>query len=143
MKPQVMKDSSDCSQSDTAWQLSVIRNPDSLIVRLQPPSDDLIAPNRLAADIQNLLRQHFVACVVLEMDGVRLLDADLIGQLVQLHKQVHADGGTMRLSGLDRRNDRILREVGLEDRFPRYVSRGDTIHGDDDDDRDAIPLKPR
>jgi len=132
-----MKDTSEFTQAQAAWQLNVRHGTDWLIVHLQPPQDDRSAPANLAADIQELLRQHFATGVVLEMDDVAWLSPELIDQLVQLHKQIHADGGMMRLSGVNRDNNRALRDAGLEDRFPRYIRR------DADPIASANPKKPR
>ncbi len=80
--------------------------------------------------------RHLVNRVVLELDEVEQLNSTLLGQLVLLHKRVHANGGIMRLSGLRQDSQQVLRMFQLEDRFPRYVLRCDAVRG-------TLPSKPR
>ncbi len=124
------------STEKSSWCYTIARGPDWLFCRLHPADGSGNGPIDLAAEVWNLMQQHLVDRVVLEMDEVARLTSDLIGQLVLLHKRVHAKGGIMRLSGLADVNQQVLRMAQLEDRFPRYVRRDDAIRG-------SVPIKPR
>lgn len=125
---------SDQSLQAICWDYAIERGPDWLFVRLQPGEGQ--PQEEMAGDIWNLMGQHLVNRVVLEMDEVEQLNSLLVGQLVLLHKCVHAKGGIMRLSGLRQDNQQVLRMFQLEDRFPRYVLRDDAVRG-------SVPTKPR
>lgn len=124
------------STEKSSRSYTIARGPDWLFCRLLPANGSGDEPIDLAAEVWNLMQQHLVDRVVLEMDEVARLSSHLIGQLVLLHKRVHAKGGIMRLSGLADSNQQVLRMAQLEDRFPRYVRRDDAIRG-------AAPIKPR
>ena len=120
------------------WRLSVESDSRWLFVELrwQPAGDPAEPTVALGTQIQQLLARHEVQNVVLEMDEIDCLEPQLIDQLVFLHKQIHQQGGLMRLSGLDLRHQRALRSAGLEDRFSRYVPRENRSPS-------ATPRKPR
>jgi anti-anti-sigma factor len=67
--------------------------------------------------------------VVVELEDLTLLRSWLIGQLINLHKRVTAQGGTMRIAGLSDDNQEVLRMCRLEDRFPQYPSRANAVMG--------------
>lgn len=118
------------------WNYLVERGSDRLFVRLRSGEGETRPQEELAGDIWSLMDQHLVNRVVLELDEVEQLNSTLLGQLVLLHKRVHANGGIMRLSGLREDSQQVLRMFQLEDRFPRYVLRCDAARG-------TLPSKPR
>jgi anti-anti-sigma regulatory factor len=124
------------STEKSNWSYTIARGPDWLFFRLHPGFDPANESFDLADEVWNLMQQHLVDRIVLEMDEVEKLSSQLIGQLVLLHKRVHSKGGIMRLSGLADVNQQALRMAQLEDRFPRYVRRDDAVRG-------GAPIKPR
>ena len=116
--------------------VSVERAADCLFVLVHAPASGAAQPVRFAALVLQLLQQYGIDRVVVEMDEAPLLDKQIIGELVQLHSDVHARGGAMRISGLATENEKILRRAMLENRFPRFVPRSN-------DDRNYAPRKPR
>lgn len=116
-------------QVATPWQFAVERGPDWLFVRLTPPANPLESAAGVADQLWQMMQQHFVNRLVLEMDQVPLLSSDLIGQLVMLHKRIVMHGGLLRLAGLSRGNEDVLRMSRLDGRFPSYADRGAAVTG--------------
>jgi anti-anti-sigma factor len=110
------------------WELDVERGPDWLFVRPQglPADGDQTA---LAEQVWSLLERNFSRRLVLELDRVDAIRSALIGQLVWLHKRIHAGGGTMRLTGLTASGYDTLRICRLDDRFPNYSNRAEAVLG--------------
>jgi anti-anti-sigma regulatory factor len=117
------------------WQVAVDRGPDWLFIRLEE-AETAAASNDLAERLWQTIQQHFTYRVVLELDQVGLLHSQLVGQLVLLHKRLHAHDGVLRLCGLSDSNQDVLRTSRLEDRFPQYRNRGEAVNG-------YRPSKPR
>src|SRR5688572_22452584 len=116
------------------WTMELDRGPDWLFVKLQPPAN-LRSPQgntceiRLAEMIWQKLEQSFCYRVVLELDEVGYLRSWMIGELVRLHKRVASQGGMMRLCGVSREAETVLRICRLGDRFPAYRNRTDAVMG--------------
>jgi anti-anti-sigma factor len=110
------------------WELDVERGPDWLFVRPQglPEDGDQTV---LAEQIWSLLERNFSRRLVLELDRVDAIRSALIGQLVWLHKRIHAGGGMMRLTGLSQTGYDALRICRLDDRFPKFSSREEAVLG--------------
>ena len=118
------------------WQLAVERGPDWLFVRLHAPeTTDAEAPP-LANRLWNLMQQHCVNRIVLEMDELPSLSRELIDQLAQLQQKVHESGGLVRLSGLSSESRRALAAAHVDDRLPAYANRSMAVMG-------HLPNKPR
>lgn len=118
------------------WPLKVDRGPDWLFVRLEHPLSNAQQEPPLAERIWDLLRQHFVNRLVLELDEVERLESHLVGQLVLLHKRIHTHGGKMRVCGLSPGNQRVLEISRLAERFPNFADREAAVAG-------TAPIKPR
>lgn len=118
------------------WEVEVDRGPDCLFVRLIGLDNGFHGASDLAQMIWDLLEQHFAHRLVLEMDQVPILKSELLGQLVLLHKRVHANGGMMRLCGLSQANREVLRITGISARLPHYEDRESAVMG-------FLPGKPR
>ena len=104
-------------------RFEVERGPDWLLVKVT--SLDQHTP--LAETIWSLLQQHFTYRVVLELDGAKVLNSYLIGQLVALHKRIDEHDGVMRLCGLSAYNQQVLHTCRLDDRFLTYHDRHDAV----------------
>jgi len=111
------------------WTFEMERGPDWLFIRLVPPSGAEGTEVELAEVIWDRMQQQFTHRIVLEMDQIALMRSWLIGQLVMLHKRVVANGGLLRLAGLNDGNQQVLHMVRLDDRFPQYANRGDAVMG--------------
>ncbi len=111
------------------WNVSVERGPDWLFIRLQAGSaagDDF---SQLAEQVWNVVQQHFVYRVVLEIEGLNVLRSSLIGQLVLLHKRLHTQGGMLRLCGLSEGQQHAIACSRLDSRFPVYANREQAVWG--------------
>lgn len=111
------------------WRMDLDRGPDWLIVRLRPPSQGDTHEVALAEAIWEMMDQSFTQRLVLEMNDVWLLRSWIIGELVKLHKRVTANGGLLRLCGLNDGNQEVLRMCRLDERFPQYSTRSDAVMG--------------
>ncbi len=105
-----------------AWHLEVERGPGCLIVRLEPPQDPLHNWDGLAEHLWSLLEEQFTYRVVLDMQHVAMMNSTLIGQLIMLHKRVHAHSGMLRLCGLSEDSQQVLKACRMQDRFPSYAN---------------------
>lgn len=111
------------------WQLDVERGPDWLFVRVHGDQNDLQQAPPLAESIWSLAAQHFTYRIVLELDAMGILHSSLLGQLVNLSKRVHAQGGVLRLVGLSPQNQEVLSHSRLGECFPAYHCRKDAVLG--------------
>lgn len=118
------------------WQLEVERGPDWLFVRLDQAAAHADESPQLAEKVWELMQQHFVNRVVLELDGLPTLSSYVVGQLVLLHKRVVSQGGMVRLAGLSEQNQEVLHLARLSNRFPHYRDRSEAVRG-------HRPLQPR
>lgn len=118
------------------WTLSFDRGPDWLFVRISPPERGNTHEIPLAESVFERLEQSFTYRVVVEMDEVGVLRSWLVGELIKLHKQIEAQDGMLRLSGLSNPSQEILGLMQLADRFPQYRCRTDAVMGN-------RPLQPR
>jgi len=107
--------------------LGVERGPDCIFIRVQNPHFDFADQSQLAEAVWNILQEHFTYRVVLELDELPYLNSHLIGQLVLLHKRIHAHHGMLRLCGLSPANQKALSYTRLEDRLPVYADRDGAV----------------
>jgi anti-anti-sigma factor len=117
------------------WNAELDRGPDWLFVRLSG-TDSRGGAADLSGAIWKLLEQSMAHRLVLELEGLSILPSHVIGELVRLHKRIHAQGGLMRLSGLSEQCQEVLRINRLDDRFPHYHSRHEAVMG-------CRPVQPR
>lgn len=112
------------------WELDVERGPDWLIVKIQqsPEKNKDISPP-LAERIWDLMQQNLTHRLVVDLDEVSLLNSHLIGQLIQLYRQICEHNGVMRLCGLSAYNRKVLHTCRLEDRFRPYQDRQEAVMG--------------
>ena len=90
----------------------------------------------LADRLWTLLQREFTHRLVLEMDDLPLLRSALLGELIQLHERITAEGGLLRLCGLSNDCRQVLCSSRLSDRFPHYGNRTEAVMG-------LVPRKPR
>jgi anti-anti-sigma factor len=111
------------------WTMDIDRGPDWLFIRLQPPHHGDTGEISLAEMIWQKLEQSFCYRVVLELDDVGYLRSWMIGELVRLHKRVSTHGGMLRLAGLSKEAETVLRICRLHDRLPTYRNRTEAVMG--------------
>jgi anti-anti-sigma regulatory factor len=116
------------------WQLRSDVVDDWLIVGVARDGHEPAYEPAWAESIWAVAVRHGKTRLAIELDDGLLLNSLLVGQLVRLHKRAHLGGGTVRVCGLSLENERILRMMGLADRFPNYPSREAAV---------ALPNKPR
>lgn len=107
-------------------RLHVDRGPDWLFVRLKVDPESI---EGLADKLWEILDQHFIYRLVLEMDEVDFLPSRLMGQLVMLQKRVMQNDGALRLCGLSPRCVEALHLCRLDRALPSYRSRVDAVQG--------------
>ncbi len=124
-------------------EFEVERGPDWLFVRLPdlggggsgaakakgPEEETGLCVEHLADQLWNLLNQHFVYRLVLEMEQVRLCSSSLMGQLVMLQKRVLQHDGALRLCGLSPQCQQALHLCRLDQVMPNFRNREDAVHG--------------
>src|SRR3990172_13439935 len=110
-------------------ELDVERGPDWLLVRVR--NLDLLESEApaLAEHLWSLLQQHFTYRLVLELDGVQMLNSYLIGQLIQLYRRIEEHDGVLRLCGLSPYNRQVLHACRLDDRLLPYGDREEAVMG--------------
>ncbi len=108
------------------WEITVERGPSCLVIRLKP-GNELETPDDLAETIWQILEQHFVFRVILELDEVRLVDSRLLGQLLKLVRRIQNRGGLLRLCGLSPFNRQVVALNGLDKILPAYGDRHQAI----------------
>jgi anti-anti-sigma regulatory factor len=110
--------------------LEVERGPDWLFVKLgNRAAADSDTPS-LADELWSILDRHFVYRLVLQLDGVRALNRDLLRELVLLYRRIRRHGGMMRLCGLRAQHRKMLEDSGLMRRFPAYDDLQEAVMGD-------------
>src|SRR5205823_3614865 len=111
------------------WSLDIDRGPDWLFIRLSPPnhepahSEHIEAP--LAERVGKEVGEGFSYRVVVERGGNEYLPSWVIGGVVGPHKRVTTNGGMLRLCGVSKNAETVLRISRLSDRFPAYRNRTD------------------
>ncbi len=113
------------------WSLDVEQDAEWLLLSIRPPDREFppACPKTLAAEVWALLTKRNLKSIVLRMQFVRFLNSELLGQLVVLHKRVHANGGICRLAGLTVENQQVLQIAQLDGRFPQISNAHEAIAG--------------
>ena len=118
------------------WRLEADVAGEWLAVRIGREGDHAPSEPALAESIWLLAERRERRRLAVEFDHTLALTSLLVGQLILLHKRAHLNGGTVRVCGLSPENDRILRLMGLSERFPNYATREAALAGE-------LPNKPR
>ncbi|MBN1851664.1 MAG: STAS domain-containing protein [Pirellulales bacterium] len=118
------------------WEFEVERGPDWLIIKIHPNGHSYYDNPEFADRIWQILTNHFVYRLVLEMDEVDILPSHLMGQLVMLQKRVLQNDGALRICHLRPRCQDALRLTRLDGILPNYDTLEDAI-------RARSVLKPR
>jgi anti-anti-sigma factor len=116
-------------------EFEVQRGPDWLLVRVVSLSLEPSESSSLAEQIWSLLELHLTHRLVLQLDQVPKLNSHVLGDLLQVRRQIDAHGGIMRLCGLSPRNRRALRAAGLDGVFLPYRTCEEAVRGCSDPPR--------
>ena len=111
------------------WTAEVERGPEWLFISLRAPRASQLYGDELAEGIWELLDQHMVYRVVLEMEHVPRINSHMIGQLVKLHRRVYNHDGMMRLCGLSQVNQDALRLSNLHAHLHHCSNRAAAVMG--------------
>lgn len=110
------------------WTCDVERGPDCLFIRLHAPDGAGDNPH-LAKEIWERLQNHFVYRLVLDMQDVPVLRSELIGQLLSLRAKIQGHDGMLRLCGLSKNCQRVLKKTNLDERLSYYSNREEAVMG--------------
>ena len=110
------------------WTAAVERGPDWVFVRLESHTAAMDASG-VAEELWSVLEKHFTYRLIVELEGVGMLASSLIGQLMMLQKRVHAQGGLMRICGLNQGAQNALMFSRLHSYLPIYDNRHDALLG--------------
>jgi anti-anti-sigma regulatory factor len=112
------------------WGIDVERGPDWLFVHVTGQINSNVCDIPLADAVWSLLEQHFTHRVVLELDDTPILFSQIIGELVQLQKRVHSNGGLLRLCGVSEAAQESLKTARLTGGLPCFADRSAAVMGD-------------
>ena len=111
------------------WEVELDRGPDWLFVRIIPPTTTSTIAPQLANALWELMDNQFTYRMVLELDGVLVLNSHLLGELLRLNRQVESQAGMLRICGLNQGNHDVLRLSRLQSQFACYPTRGAAVMG--------------
>ncbi len=110
------------------WKVQIDRGPNCLFVRLREPSSgrgrDCLP---LGEFLWAILEQHFTYRLVLELQDLRHLPSEWLGQFLQLQSRIRSHGGLMRLCGLSEINQQVLQRSRLSGKLPNYANREEAV----------------
>lgn len=114
--------------TSSEWRIEVVdRGPDWLFVRLHPREG--VLAHDIADRLWEVLNNHFVYRVVVEMNEVAHISSHLMGQLVMLQKRVLQHDGALRLCGMPPACSDALRICRLHSVLPNYANHEDAVLG--------------
>ncbi len=111
------------------YELDVDRGPDWLWIKVRSPDAGSSHSASLAKQLMELVEQHFIYRIVLDLHGIPELSSQLIGDLVQLDKQILKHEGVLRICGLSPEGRAMLEMCGLDDLCLAYETREEAILG--------------
>jgi anti-anti-sigma factor len=113
----------------SGWTIETERGPDCLFIRLHGPQTLETDARDLVEPLWSHLEQHFTYRLVLELNDVTILRSNILGALVQLQKRITEHGGLMRICGLSKQGQEILRATQLDTCLAQYRSREEAVMG--------------
>jgi anti-anti-sigma regulatory factor len=111
------------------WRTRLEHGPDWLFVKLFGPEGEDADAAGLAESLLTLLREELTRRMVLELDELETVTEDLVDELIQLHDWLEAEGGLLRLCGLSREHQELLREIDGICRLPQFRDREEAVMG--------------
>lgn len=111
------------------WSVGIERGPDWLFVNLHREDEEAGEPTALAESLWDLLQCHLGHRMVIELNDIPLVSSGLLGQLVQLSKQINDQRGVLRLCGVSANGEQGIRAARLERLLPCYEDRAAAVKG--------------
>jgi len=112
------------------YEFDVDRGPDWLWVRIRSVETGSSHAGSLAEQLTELVEKHFIYRVVLDLHRMPELSSQLIGELVQLDRNILKHGGVLRTCGLSPEGRAMLEVCGLDDLCLAYETREEAILGE-------------
>ena len=113
------------------FNLSVDRGPNWLFVKLRPKRRFQARLSRVADQLWSIATRHFIYRVVLELEELNTLPANMIEQLVLLQERLVQCDGALRICGLSPGCSEKLREQEPDVALPSYATRQAAVLGED------------
>jgi len=120
------------------FRLSVDRGPNWLFVKMRPKRHFAEEVAHIADELWSIATRHFIYRLVLELEELHQLPADLIDQLVILQERLIQCGGSLRICGLSDDCAQKLCDNELDAALPNYATRQAAVLGDE-----AIALREK
>jgi anti-anti-sigma factor len=111
------------------YEFDVDRGPDWLWIRIRSVETGSLPAASLAEQLKELVENHFIYRIVLELHRVPELSSQLIGELVQLSRYIQKHDGVLRICGLSPEGRAMLEMCNLDDLCLAYKTREEAIVG--------------
>ena len=111
------------------YEFDVDRGPDWLWIRIRSMETGSLPAASLAEQLKELVENHFIYRIVLELHRLPELSSQLIGELVQLDRYIQKHDGVLRICGLSPEGRAMLEMCGLDDLCLAYETREEAILG--------------
>jgi len=118
-------------QTTDGFRLTIDRGPNWLFVKLRPRARFARDIPLIADQLWSVASRHFIYRVVLELEELDTLPANMIEQLVLLQERLAGCGGALRICGLSNECVEVLREHHLEAALPNHATRQAAVLGGD------------
>jgi len=113
------------------FKLSVDRGPNWLLVKLRPKRRFAQDVPQVADELWSIATRHFIYRVVLELDELDRMPAELTEQLVILQERLMQCGGSLRICGLPAECVEKLHDRHLDVALPNFATRQEAVLGGD------------
>ncbi|MEI8371618.1 MAG: STAS domain-containing protein [Planctomycetota bacterium] len=111
------------------YEFDVDRGPDWLWIRIRSVETGFSPAGSLAEQLKELVENHFIYRVVLELHRVPELSRQLIGELAQLSRYIQKHDGVLRVCGLTPKGRAMLELCDPDDFCLAYENREEAILG--------------
>jgi hypothetical protein len=111
------------------FKLNVDRGPNWLFIQLKPKRNFAQDIPHIADELWSIAARHFTYRMVLELDEVRQMPAELVDQLTILQERLAHCDGSLRISGLSPECAQPLRDSLNDARV--FATRQEAVHGGD------------
>ncbi len=111
------------------WDFEIDRGPAWLFVRPRQAGLEVGGAGALAEQVWALLEQNFTNRLVLELDELPQLDAQLVDELLALEARIAAGDGLLRLCALSSGNRQALARHDVHRRLHAFADRHEAVLG--------------
>jgi anti-anti-sigma regulatory factor len=112
-------------------KLTVDRGPNWLFVKLRSQRRFPAEIPQIADQLWSIAARHFIYRLVLELEELNAMPADMIEQFVLLQERLGQCGGALRICGLSAECAEVLRDCQLDAALPNYATRQAAVLGSD------------